>query len=191
MSIPDRSVENTTGPSNRSLTSMHQRATTSPRATIVALALLLAGCAMQPPLDATGADPALAPWQVAEIAQQGPTPDAVVVWGGMIVGVDNLPDATEITIESYPLDRAQRPLVREPTGGRFVAILPGYVEPLDLPEGRFLSVRGRVAGSREARLRGELGILPVIYADARHLWPAGFQYERSNVSFGVGVSFPP
>ena len=73
--------------------------------------------------------------------------------------------------------------------GRFIAVLPGYVEALDLPEGRFLSVKGRVAGSRETRLRGELGILPVIYADARYLWPAGFQYERSNISIGVGVSF--
>lgn len=158
-------------------------------AAIAALALALAACATRPPLDSAGVRADLAPWQVAEMAEQGPTPEAVVLWAGMIVGVDNLPDATEITIESYPLDKHQRPLVGAPSAGRFVAVLPGYVEALDLPEGRFLSVRGRVAGSREARLRGELGILPVIYADARYLWPAGFQYERSNISFGVGVSF--
>jgi outer membrane lipoprotein len=158
-------------------------------AAIAALALVLAACATRPPLDAAGVRADLAPWQVAEMAEQGPTPEAVVLWAGMIVGVDNLPDATEITIESYPLDQHQRPVVDAPSAGRFVAVLPGYVEALDLPEGRFLSVRGRVAGSREARLRGELGILPVIYADARYLWPAGFQYQRPNVSFGVGVSF--
>jgi len=156
---------------------------------MIALACALSACAVRPPLDPAGARADLAPWQVAEMAEQGPTPEAVVLWAGMIVGVDVLPDATEITIESYPLDKSQRPVVDGPTGGRFVAVLPGYVEPLDLPEGRFLSVKGRVAGSREARLRGELGILPVIYADARYLWPAGFQYERSNISFGVGVSF--
>ena len=158
-------------------------------APVAALALVLAACATRPPLDAAGVRADLAPWQVAELAEQGPTPEAVVLWAGMIVGVDNLPDATEITIESYPLDKAQRPVVGAPSAGRFIAVLPGYVEALDLPEGRFLSVKGRVAGSRETRLRGELGILPVIYADARYLWPAGFQYERSNISIGVGVSF--
>jgi outer membrane lipoprotein len=110
-----------------------------------------------------------------------------VVWGGKILDVRNLADETEIQVVAYPLDRAQRPQQSAPTQGRFILVLPGFVEPLDFPPGRFLTVRGRIDGSRVRRIGDADREYPVLRRDALHLWPVNFPRERSRVSFGVGI----
>lgn len=112
-----------------------------------------------------------------------------VVWGGKILGVNNLADATEVEIIAYPLDGAQRPDQNAPTEGRFLIELPGYVEPLDFPAGRFVTLHGRVTGTRTAQIDARDLALPLVSDAAVHLWPVNFPYEQPRVhfSFGVGV----
>lgn len=154
----------------------------------IALAVLIAllpGCATPvfkdaPPAAATPAEIAAAPERYHGLD---------VVWGGKIVGVQNLADSTEVQIVAYPLDGAQRPDPNAPTLGRFIVALPGYVEPLDFPTGRFVTLRGHVAGSRMLPIDEHDLVFPLV-ADANvHLWPVNFPYEESRVhfSFGVGV----
>jgi len=113
--------------------------------------------------------------------------DADVVWGGKILDVRNREETTEIQIVAYPLDRAQRPDPGAPTEGRFIVALPGYVEPLDFPAGRFVTLRGRVAGTRVIRVQDRDVVLPLVADATVHLWPVNFPYERPRVSFGIGV----
>ena len=112
-----------------------------------------------------------------------------VVWGGKIVDVRNLADSTEVQIVAYPLDASQRPDPNAPTLGRFVVALPGYVEPLDFPAGRFVTLRGQVAGSRTLPIDEHELVLPLVADATMHLWPPNFPYEEPRVhfSFGVGV----
>jgi outer membrane lipoprotein len=146
---------------------------------------LLSGCATPvfkdaPPAVATPAEIAAGPERYH---------GADIVWGGKIVDVRNLADTTEVQIVAYPLDGAQRPDPRAPTIGRFVVALPGYVEPLDFPPGRFVTLRGRVDGTRAVRIDEHDLVFPLV-ADANvHLWPVNFPYEEPRVhfSFGVGV----
>ena len=114
---------------------------------------------------------------------------ADVVWGGKIVDVRNLADTTEVEVVAYPLDDAQRPQQTAQAQGRFIIALPGYVEPLDLPAGRFLTLRGQVAGTRTARIDEHDLAFPLVADATVHLWPSNFPYEPSRVhfSFGVGV----
>lgn len=113
--------------------------------------------------------------------------DGEVVWGGKIVAVENLADTTEVQLVAYPLARGQRPDTRAPSQGRFVLVLPGFVEPMDYPAGRWLSLRGRVAGSELRTIdRSEVVHPRVARADV-HLWPRDFPDDRGHWSFGVGV----
>jgi outer membrane lipoprotein len=113
--------------------------------------------------------------------------DADVVWGGKILDVRNRTDTTEIQVVAYPLDRAQRPDQAGPTQGRFIFSLPGYVEALDYPTGRFVTLRGRVTGTRVGRVDDHDHVFPLVDRVTVHLWPVNFPYERARVSFGVGV----
>jgi outer membrane lipoprotein len=113
--------------------------------------------------------------------------DAAVVWGGKVIAVDNLADVTAVQVVAYPLDRAQRPDTRAPSQGRFVISLPGYVEALDYPPGRWLSVRGHVDGSEVHRIDEHDVVYPRLRSDEVHLWPRGFPDDHGHWSFGMGV----
>jgi outer membrane lipoprotein len=147
--------------------------------------LALAACAA--PVFKDAAPVAVSPAEVAigPASHQG----ADVVWGGKILDVRNLADETEIQVVAYPLDRAQRPQQSAPAQGRFIVLVAGFAEPLDYPPGRFVTVRGRVDGTRMRRIDDADREYPALRRDALHLWPVNFPRERSRVSFGVGVGF--
>lgn len=113
--------------------------------------------------------------------------DAEIVWGGKILGVRNRAETTEVEIVAYPLDRAQRPDPGAQTLGRYVISLPGFVEPLDYPAGRFVTLQGHVAGSQVARIDEHDVVLPIVGGANVHLWPVNFPYDGSHWSFGIGV----
>ena len=154
------------------------------RLTVAAFATLLAACATQPPIDATNAR---AEWSPVDAANAPRSAGQDVLWGGMIVAVDNLADSSEIEVLAYPLDKKQRPMLKAPTQGRFIAVLPGYVERFDFPEGRFLTLRGSVAGMREALIDERPYLYPVVATDDVHLWPENFQNSGPRFSIGIGV----
>lgn len=148
------------------------------------LAALLAGCATTPPIDATGARLDFSP---IDAAQQPRSAGQEVVWGGMVVAVENLADSSEIEVLAYPIDSRQRPMLKAPTQGRFIAVLPGYVERFDYPEGRFVTLRGTVSGTREGLIDRRPYLYPVVATDVVHLWPENFQNAGPHFSIGVGV----
>lgn len=111
-----------------------------------------------------------------------------VVWGGSVISVHNLADHSEIEVLAYPLDSSQRPRLKEPATGRFIAIVPGFVEPMNYPPGSLITLHGTLDGARS----GEVGRAGYTYAlvnsDAMHRWtPEEMRQGHPNVSFGVGV----
>lgn len=148
------------------------------------VALALSACAAAPVFkDAPQAVPT--PREVAADPQRHAGGE--VVWGGKILGVRNLADTTEVEVVAYPMDRSQRPDPSAPSEGRFVVAIAGYAEPLDFPPGRFVTVLGRLDGTRSARIDERDVVLPKLRREALHLWPANFPRERGSVRFGVGV----
>jgi outer membrane lipoprotein len=153
------------------------------RSIVLAALAALAGCATPvfkdaPPAAATPAEIAAAPERYHGLD---------VVWGGKIVDVRNLPDSTEVQVVAYPLDSAQRPDPNAPTLGRFIVALPGYVEPFDFPAGRFVTLRGQIAGSRTLPIDEHDLLLPVVADASVHHWPVNFPYEEPRVHFSLGV----
>lgn len=111
-----------------------------------------------------------------------------VIWGGRIISVANREQTTEIEVIGYPLDRDQQPMPDAPTVGRFIIVLPGFVESLNYPAGRHLSVAGMVSGTRLGHVDQHEYLYPLLRAREVNVWPWGFMFDkRPRVSIGVGV----
>jgi outer membrane lipoprotein len=154
------------------------------RFALISAVIALAACTAAPVLkDAPPASPA--PAEVAASPER--YRDVDVAWAGKILGVRNFEDSTEVQVIAYPMDAAQRPDPSAGSEGRFIVVLPGYVEALDFPAGRFLTVRGHLDGTRVGRVDDHDYAYPLLRRDAVHLWPANFPNERARVHFGLGL----
>lgn len=145
----------------------------------------LAGCATPPVVVAQRPVTPALPFEVA--AEPERYAGAEVIWGGMILGVDNRETQTEVSVLAYPLDAAQRPVPEAGTRGRFIVVLPGYVERHDYPDGLFVTLVGRVNGTRAGRVGDHAYAFPLVEATHVHRWPSGFQFDRPQWRFGIGV----
>jgi outer membrane lipoprotein len=149
------------------------------------LCAFLAGCAAAPAITPPpGLSPVL-PFEVA--AEPERHTGAEVIWGGMILALENRAEGTEVTILSYPLDRAQRPVPQANSLGRFIILLPGYVERHDYPDGLFVSLSGRVAGTRDGEVGAQRYVFPLVQAQHVRRWPSGYQFDRVQWHIGIGV----
>ena len=156
------------------------------RLTLPAVLLTLAACAPAPIYQTNANSMVATPAQVAQ------TPERYsgnqVVWGGRIVHVGNFPDHSEIELLGYPLDSSQRPQARDSGGGRFIAVLRGYVEPLAYPAGALMTVEGKLNGTRAGKVGEADYLFPLVDVTQSHVWTAEEMGRgRSNVHFGLGV----
>lgn len=153
------------------------------------LTLTLAACAPAP-LYKTGPTASSAtPTQVA--AAPGNYNEAQIVWGGRIIHVENLQATTRVEILAYPLDSSQRPRLNAAAAGRFIAEVPGFLDPMNYPEGTPVTVIGQVAGTQDGRVGEAAYVFPLVQvasAGNLHRWTAEeMRQGRSNFSFGFGV----
>jgi len=134
------------------------------------MAALLAGCATQ------------VPEPIREAPPGNPSPEAVrdapdalkgerVRWGGTIVSVTNKADHTEVEIVARPLDSDGEPKAVDRSLGRFLARVPGFVDPAVYAAGRHVTVTGTVTGVVEQPIGEYSYRFPVVAVDGRYLWP--------------------
>jgi outer membrane lipoprotein len=148
--------------------------------------LLIAGCATSP-FDTADRDVAeLGP--AAAVDAPGRT-GATVIWGGRIVGVVNAGDATELEVLALPLGAGDRPKRDADGGQRFVIVEQGFLEPMTWAPGRYVTALGRFSGVVQRSVGAFPVDHPVLEAEQLELWPVTPNSRRSNVSFGIGVSF--
>jgi len=148
--------------------------------------LWLTACAPAPIYKTTGAAATAAPFQVAQSPENFSNRE--VIWGGRIVQVKVFADHSEIEVLAYPLDTSQRPKANDSGNGRFIAVMPGYVEPLDYPSGALMTVNGKLGGSRAGKVGEADYVFPLVSVAQSHVWTAEEMNKgRNNVRFGVGV----
>jgi outer membrane lipoprotein len=163
------------------------RITASPLLRLAAAAALLAlvACAPAPIYKTTGTI-AAAPFNVAQAPER--YANAPVVWGGRIVAVHNLADHSEVEVLAYPLDGSQRPKANDSGLGRFIALMPGYVESMDYPAGALMTLDGQITGSRAGKVGEAPYVFPLVKVNQSHVWTASeLNSGKNNVHFGVGV----
>lgn len=148
-------------------------------------ALALGGCASGPRLDTTGVDATLVPRTVA--AAPGAARGHDVLWGGAVVSVTPLRQATRIEVLGYPLTRDQRPDTHAPSQGRFWIVSPGFLEPMDYADGRLVTVRGRITGVVQGQVGTAAYAYPVVAPTHIIRWPLGDLGPRVHFGFGVMI----
>lgn len=159
---------------------------TSTGIALIALAVLLAACAPAPIYKPDVAVVAATPAQVAVAPER--YGNAQVIWGGRVVAVRNFTDHSEVELLDLPLDSSQRPRVDQPAGGRFIALMPGYLESMDYPEGALMTLRGSLQGVRTGKVGQADYVFPLVRVQQSHLWTQQeLSQGKSNISFGLGI----
>src|SRR5690348_806594 len=138
------------------------------RLSVPLVVLLLAACAPPPIYKSDSTFINATPAQVAATPEH--FQNAQVIWGGRVIGVRNFPDHSEVEILDYPLDSSQRPRVKEPGGGRFIALMPGYVESMDYPSGSLMTLRGTLDGARQGKVGDADYVFPLVRVAQSHRW---------------------
>ena len=160
--------------------------TAATRILLPVLLLGLAACAPAPIYKVAPGTIAATPTQVAQAPEQ--YAHGQVIWGGRVVDVRNLPDHSEIEILAYPLDSSQRPKFGAGSNGRFIAILPGYAEPMNYPNGAPITIDGQLAGSRAGKVGEADYVFPLVQTAQSHVWTTEeMRSGHPNIGFGVGL----
>lgn len=148
--------------------------------------ILLTACAPAPIYKNVAGVTAATPSQVVKAPER--YSNSNVVWGGRIVQVSNFSDHSEVELLAYPLDSSQRPKANDSGNGRFIAVMKGYVEPIDYPPGALMTVSGKLEGSRSGRVGEANYVFPLINVNQSHVWTAAEMSQgRNNFRFGLGV----
>ena len=174
---------------------------------LVLATMVTTGCASR------ASNPATADSQEAISATDGPTVESVIKqpgvhqksnvrWGGTVVGVENREDDTWIEVVDRPLDEHGRPVESRLSHGRFLAVVPEFLDPVDYRIGRVITVSGTLDGSDTRQIGGADFDYPKVIVADHQLWQssdssvqvAGYNkyghhhpFYRSNISIGFGI----
>lgn len=117
-------------------------------------------------------------------AYQGKT----VLFGGDVIGTQNLSDKTVVVVLQRPLGSRGEPSAGDVSEGRFIITTPGFLDPAIYGPGRKITVAGTVVG-KEMRPLGEIEYTyPIIEKRELYLWPEEeTASDEPDVHFGVGI----
>ncbi len=155
-------------------TSSIQRFLTTRKFFVLATVLLTGGCATtQAPSDGSSANDGLQPPTVESVRIQPELhQNRTVRWGGTVVAVENRDDSTWVEVIERPLSRGGQPLTTRQSRGRFMAVVPGFLDPVDYSAGKAITITGAVDGS-DTRKIGEASYdYPRVVVSEHQLWTA-------------------
>jgi outer membrane lipoprotein len=112
----------------------------------------------------------------------------IIIAAGTIIEAKNLREGTRLEILQYPTTSTGRPILDKPSGGRFLVLIPDYLETAVYRPGRSITVAGEVAGRRELPLGETTYRYPVFVPHELHLWSEGNSWPRVQIGFGFGFS---
>jgi outer membrane lipoprotein len=137
---------------------------------MLSIAALLGGCASVVPEAIRQAPPGDA--RIAEV-RRDPSSfiGATVRWGGHVVSVRNRRDETVVELVGRRLDDEGRPREEDASEGRFLARVPGFLDPSIYSAGRELTVRGKVERAVEESIGEHRYVYPQVAAEHTYLWP--------------------
>ena len=133
-------------------------------------ALLLSACTSQiPPLIREGPVDSPAP---ATVRDQAATYQGQRLrWGGTIIETVNQKDVTRLTVLGRPLFRDGEPRLTDDSDGRFIAVVPEFLDPKVYAPDRRITVTGTFARSETGKVGEHPYRYPVVEAQAWYLWP--------------------
>jgi len=94
----------------------------------------------------------------------------MVVWGGDIIETQNLKEGTQIVVLQRPLARSEQPIEENKSGGRFLVLYKGFLDPAIYEKGRKITVAGIIEGEKVLPLGQSEYHYPYLNAREIHLW---------------------
>lgn len=153
------------------------RATKKPYGLLL-LTLLLSACASQIPLGIREA-PADSPSLQQLRAQASDYLGRQTRLGGTIVATENREDATWLTVLGLPLYKDGTPRLTDDSAGRFIAIVPAFLDPQLYAPDRQVTVTGTLLRTEASKVGEYPYSYPVIQAEVWYLWP-----EQTELPYG-------
>jgi outer membrane lipoprotein len=139
-------------------------------ATLLPLISVLAGCASDIPRPIREA-PAVDISMAQVLAEPESLRQNSVRWGGAITGVENRRDETWIEIVEHPLGSDGLPRRTDLSGGRFLARVPGFIDPSVYARKRLVTVAGQFESIVTRNIGEHPYRYPVVRVDNLYLWP--------------------
>ena len=100
----------------------------------------------------------------------------IVRLGGKILSAQALKDQTKVEVMSLPVSSfSAKPVWDGPTDGRFIAYLPGFVDPESL-KNQYITVKGRLTGKEQGKIDQADYTFPVVSAAAFKRWQLTQEY---------------
>ncbi len=136
---------------------------------VLVASLFLVACASQVPKVIREAPESKL--SLTEARSGPPAIGARVRWGGTIAKVENQQNDTLIEIVERPLDGEGRPTGGDRSSGRFIAEIPGFVDPAVYENGREITVVGSLADPVTRKIGEYVYRFPVVDVNHHYLWP--------------------
>jgi len=170
------------------------------KATLVLGVMMLAGCATSgngPFVAAETAEPADKLTVSAVRQQPNVHAQSEIQWGGIVNQVENREGATWIEVIERPLNSNGQPVTSSLSGGRFLAVVPGFLDPADYRKGQAITVSGNIQGIDIRPIGDTTYDYPRVNVADHQLWvPNNRRFARrggyykpyyGNVSLGIGL----
>ncbi|MGA1874108.1 MAG: Slp family lipoprotein [bacterium] len=100
-----------------------------------------------------------------------------VIWGGQIIETRNLREGAHLVILQRPLGYSEEPLIESNSGGRFLVLYKGFLDPSIYQSGKIVTVAGIIEGEKTLPLDEIEYRYPYLNAKEIHLW------KRSELSW--------
>ncbi len=172
---------------------MRKKTRTMSRATLLGLALILVitGCNPIPRSVTKEADLDLSFTEIREVPEQHL--GTVVLLGGTIVGAESRQGETFVEVQEEQLGMSTEPRAGGRTGGRFLAVFEGPLDPTEYKEGRRITIAGTIQGKGIRPSGPEDHVYPVIRAEDSFLWAycGDDYYPYSFYYYYFGNNRPP
>lgn len=135
--------------------------------------------------------------QIREQVKPDITPEAVlsdpehykgemIVISGIIIEAENTKEETLLKVLQRPAGSRGKPKDVDVSGGRFLAIVDHYLDPVLYSKDRAVTIGGEVQGTRILPLGEIQYTYPVVNVKEIYLWPVEKQYYSPSPSFHIG-----
>ena len=92
-------------------------------------------------------------------------------WGGTVIAIKNHKNETRLTILSQMLNRFGQPAGGDQSNGRFIAVVPQFLDPAIYAKQRNITVVGTVNKVETKKIDDFAYDYPIIKVTSHYLWP--------------------
>ena len=139
------------------------------RSCLVGLALILAGCASYPDSVQVAEGTALVAFEEVQKEDERYIGQKAR-WSGVIAGVKNRSDKTQLDVLYYDSSNSGRPQIKDEPAGRFRVLVDGFLEPEVFKKGKSITALGEIKAKETEKIDEYEYVYPTLTNAKLHLW---------------------